>query len=316
MNTSLAIATWAGYFRPLEGVTHNEDAAIKKELERLQIPVTFVDWATKNYSWRSTQHPAILVKSTWRYEDAANRFARWLKQLQHEARSKTINVPALLQWNMNKSYQGYLAEKGIATPNTVYFPSGTPVNLVTERIAPFLTQTDKVVVKPAISAASKQVTLLTTQQLKEGALQPVVQQLQNRPFLVQVFEPTIKTIGEKQAIVVGGNITHSVRIQPAEDNFVSQHSKGATRENYTLTQPETTFVQAVLRALPYAPSYARIDFFTRSTGQPILNEVEVIEPPLYLQDYEKSLQQFCSTMAQQYTQLASNVKTKIVKLFT
>jgi glutathione synthase/RimK-type ligase-like ATP-grasp enzyme len=316
MNTSLAMATWAGYFKPLQGITHDEDAALKKEFSRLQIPVTFVDWATKGYPWRSNQHPAILVKSTWRYEDTPNRFIRWLKQLQHEALAKTINPPPFLQWNVNKAYLGDLSEKGITTPNTIYCPSGTPVNLITERVALLALQSDKIIIKPAISAASKQVTLLTSQQIQEDALAPIIQQFNHRPFLVQAFEPTIKTLGEKQAVAVNGEILHSVKIMPAADNFVSQHSKGATREPYTLTQPETTFVQKVLQALPHNPTYARIDFFTRNTGEPVLNEVEGIEPPLYLDSHEKSLQTFCATMAKHYTHLAETVTAKTAQLFT
>ena len=315
MKTSLAIATWAGHFKPLQGIIHTEDVALQREFERLEIPVTFVDWATKGYPWRSEQHPAILVKYTWRYEDNPHRFSRWLRQLQHEASGKTINPPLFLQWNVKKDYLGDLAKKGIVIPDTIYWPSDTPFNLVMQGVEALASKNGNIIVKPAISAASKQVTLLTSQQVQSGKLYSVIQQLKHRPFLVQAFEPTIKTIGEKQVIVVGGEILHSVRIMPATDNFVSQHSQGATREAYSLTEQETDFVKRVINALPHNPLYARVDFFTRDTGEPVLNEVEGIEPPLYLDDYEKSLRKFCAAIAKQYTQLTKNVNSKTTQLF-
>jgi glutathione synthase/RimK-type ligase-like ATP-grasp enzyme len=109
------------------------------------------------------------------------------------------------------------------------------------------------------------------------------------PVLVQPFLAEIVDPGEWSLLFFDGRLSHAVVKRPASGDFRVQSHHGGSSE---AREPSPTLVAAaeeVLRvALPLATGaarptlYARVDIVVVA-GRPLLMELEVIEPALFLQ---------------------------------
>lgn len=180
-----------------------------------------------------------------------------------------LNPPALLRWNSDKRYLADLAAAGVATVPTVFAEVAHDEALAAARAA---LHTQELVVKPRISASAT-----STTRVARGDPAPKLANAMIQPFL-----PSVQDAGELSVFFFGGARAHAVRKVAAVGDFRVQREYGGA---FTLVEPsaaEVAVAHAALAAAPETPFYARVDLVPDAAGRPLLMELELIEPDLYL----------------------------------
>ncbi len=252
----------------------DEDDQLARALRERGHTVAAPVWTDPAVDWLS--YDAVVLKSPWDYFDRIQEFYAWLDQL------KALNVRLLnpletVRWNADKRYLREIAAAGFPIVPTRWLPQGSPFE-ATDLFAEF--QTEKLVVKPAVSGGAKNTFALTLAEAEaqKTALAPL---LAEEDFLAQPFLPEIQTQGEWSLLYFGGEFSHCVLKTPRSGDFRVQLYFGADTAN----RPAPPALQATADRLvaQFAPGclYARVDA-VEVGGEFLLMELELIEPMLFL----------------------------------
>jgi glutathione synthase/RimK-type ligase-like ATP-grasp enzyme len=103
-----------------------------------------------------------------------------------------------------------------------------------------------------------------------------------RPVLIQPFLPSVSSHGEASLVYLGGELSHSLRKRPAGGDFRVQPLYGGTHEAIEPSAAELHAAERALAVSPGDPLYARVDLIPGEDGSPLVIELELIEPSLYL----------------------------------
>jgi glutathione synthase/RimK-type ligase-like ATP-grasp enzyme len=192
---------------------------------------------------------AIAIRSCWDYHLRPAEFLAWLDSLH----TTVINPPSLIRWNLDKRY---LRRLGMAMPETHWLTEGE------SRIVD-----GAHVVKPFISASAHQTHLIDGGNVAG-------------PAMVQRFVPEIEQ-GEWSVVFLGGDYSHAVLKRPAPGDFRVQMEFGGSVRHQPPPSSVLRFAEEAMRRLPEPAVFARVDIVVAAEG-PLLMEIEVIEPELFL----------------------------------
>ncbi len=180
-----------------------------------------------------------------------------------------LNPPSVLRWNTDKIYLADLAAAGVATVPTHFAEIAHDEALAAAR-AEF--GVEELVVKPRVSAAAA-----STGRVRPGDAAPNLAGAMIQPFL-----PSVQDAGELSIFYFGGKRAHAVRKVAAAGDFRVQREYGGA---FSVVEPEAAEIavaEAALAATPESPFYARVDLIPGADGRPLVMELELIEPDLYL----------------------------------
>lgn len=226
--------------------------------------------------------PITLLRSTWNYVHHRDHFLEWADAL---GPGRLINPPAVVRWNTHKRYLRQLEAEGFPTVPTVLIPRGSRVRLPAIQAAKLLeadwTQGGgRLVAKPAVGAGSFATRVLDGTAEDQAFWDEAVE---TRDMLLQPFLPTVESSGERALVYVGGRFTHAVQKSPrfagdAED--VSSTSVEMAEDELELSRKLLRWVE---RELPAgALVYARVDLIRSCDDRPLVMELELVEPSLFL----------------------------------
>jgi glutathione synthase/RimK-type ligase-like ATP-grasp enzyme len=259
-----------------------DDLRIVEALASRGIETGRVPWDDPETDWDA--YDAVVIRSTWDYAKRRDEFVRWCDSIGR----RLHNSPALVRWNSDKRYLADLASAGIAVVETEFVGPGDPV--------PELT--GEVVVKPNVSAGGRD----------SGRFGPAAHELalelveriraSGRTAMVQPYHETVDSIGETAVLCIDGEPAHTLRkhavLRPDEVAPVRDDAIGAAEVMYDpgLVVPGEAaddelelareIVAEVGRRFDYLPLYARVDTIRAAAGEPLLLELEAIEPNFYL----------------------------------
>ena len=212
----------------------------------------------------------VLPLTVWGYHRAG---ARWADQVSawETAGVRLQNPASVLRWNADKGYLSRLAERGAPVPDTVLVERVTP-EAMADAAAAF--GTDRLVAKPRVSASAYQTLRWSPgEPLDAGP---------TGPALIQPYLPAIEQQGELSMFFLGGRYNHAVRKVPRSGDFrVQPEYQGVI----TATDPapdEQAAAQAILAVVEEPLLYARVDLVRGLDDRPVLMELELVEPDLYL----------------------------------
>ena len=180
-----------------------------------------------------------------------------------------LNPPAVLRWNTDKIYLADLAAAGVATVPTHFAEIAHDAALAAARAEFGVVE---LVVKPRVSAAAA-----STGRVQPGDAAPNLAGAMIQPFL-----PSVQDAGELSIFYFGGKRAHAVRKVAAAGDFRVQREYGGA---FSVVEPdaaEIAVAEAALAATPESPFYARVDLIPGADGRPLVMELELIEPDLYL----------------------------------
>jgi glutathione synthase/RimK-type ligase-like ATP-grasp enzyme len=182
------------------------------------------------------------------------------------------NPPSVLHWNADKRYLGRLAQRDAPVVPTLYVERMTAA-VLEEAAATF--GTDALIAKPQVSASAWQ----TIRWSPGGSLAGGP----SGPAMIQPFLPSIRDEGELSLIYFDGAFSHAIRKRPKPGDFRVQPEYDAVITAHAPAADELACAEAILARIDEDLLYARIDLVRGSGGAPVLMELELVEPDLYLE---------------------------------
>jgi glutathione synthase/RimK-type ligase-like ATP-grasp enzyme len=239
------------------------------------IEACVVAWDDPTVSWQ--RFDAALLRSTWDYTDRLNAFLAWCERV--GAQTRLCNAADLVRWNTDKRYLVELAQAGIPV---------VPTHLVqSRRDFDALPALEDFVVKPSVGAGSRGARRFGAAQ-RDAARDHALDLLaRGRAVLVQPYMAQVDAQGETALVFIDGVFSHAI----AKAALLPQPGGEDTQalfapERITARRPaaaELDMACRIVRDLPFAtPLYARIDLLPSVEG-PLLLELEVTEPSLFLE---------------------------------
>ena len=264
-----------------------EDRKIIPALAKHNIEATAAIWSDKTINW--TDFDYLIFRNTWDYFEKETEFKIWLNQIA-QLEIKTLNPIKIITQNIHKFYLREMEQQGITILPTVFIDKTEHLNL-SELIPPHW---KKAVIKPAFSAGS-----YLTEVFEISEIQAISEKYKtiaaDKELLLQEFMPEIQTLGETSFIFFNKKFSHAVNKKPVEGDFRVQSLFGG---KYTLVQPNEKLIekaQKIVDSLPKDLLYARVDGILIE-NELYLMEIECIEPDLYFDLSENSLERFVAAI--------------------
>jgi len=257
----------------------DEDApALIEALAACDVEAVPAVWDDQGVDWAGFD--LVVVRSTWDYPDRREQFLAWAESLQH-----VLNAPQVLRWNTDKRY---LTTLGLEAIPTVFLEPGNPFHPPS---APF-------VVKPAVGAGS-----IGAARYDAGdgsALEHVADlHAAGKTAMVQPYLESVDHEGEIALLYTGGAFSHAVRKAPILAPGGGPGAGLYVEERITATEPSREELELAERALAAVSFprdqllYARVDLLPG----PVVLEVELTEPSLFLGYADGAVERFAEAIA-------------------
>jgi hypothetical protein len=248
-----------------------EGQLLRAALRRRGVEAVPAIW---NEDRRWDDFDGVVLRTAWDYFYAIDQFLDWARQLG----DRLVNPPELVEWNADKRYLFELEADGIPIVDTDYIPPGTGFDL----------PPGKFVVKPAISAGVND-----TATYDDTRHEPALRHIRalhdaGRTVLIQPYYHRIDVEAETAVIFIDGQVSHCMRKGPLLSLDQPIEQGPWRREDMSLREPEADMVELaratndlVVRRF-VQPAYARVDAIRNDSGAPVVLELELIEPSLFL----------------------------------
>lgn len=255
----------------------SDDQLLLGPLRALGVNVEVAVWDDATVDW--TRYDLVVIRSPWDYADRRDEFVTWARSV-----PRLVNDAATVAWNTDKCYLAELAGTGVTIVPTTWVLPGDP-----EWTPPL---SGEWVIKPAISAGSRDTGRydLSDPQHRGLAAAHVDRLIRGgRVVMIQPYLTAVDTYGETALIFFGGRYSHSIRKGPMLDGpdlGVPGLYKPEVITPREPTPAERELAERVLAALPAdlaPPLYARVDVIPGVDGAPVLVELELTEPSLFLE---------------------------------
>ncbi|AXE25089.1 hypothetical protein C0216_17985 [Streptomyces globosus] len=265
--TRVAVATSA------LGLAHDSDLPVLLEALRARgLEAEAADWNEPDRDW--SRYSAVTIRSTWDYALRRPSFLAWAEAV--EAATLLDNPADVVRWNTDKRYLHDLADRGVPVVPTRFAAPGEDVPLPEE---------GHFVVKPSVSAGAQDTARYAPHQRGLAAAHAAALHASGRTVMVQPYLSRIEE-GERALVFLGGVFSHAIRKGPVLtetglDNTRTPHPGLAPHQP---TAPERELARAALAAVPADRPllYARVDIATADDGRPVVMELELVEPDLFL----------------------------------
>ncbi|WP_167736601.1 hypothetical protein [Nocardioides sp. 1609] len=261
--TDVLLVTCSGY---PDGEPGHEllDAA----LAELGVSSRWAVWDDPSVDWAGAR--LVAVRSTWDYQDRRPEFLTWAEGIG----PALVNGAAAFRWNTDKSYLVDLAEQ-TDLPVVPSVLAGDE-DAVRAAAGGFGTA----VVKPRVGASGVGVEVV----VDAAAWRPAVPG-SGGPWLVQPLVDSVHREGEQSVFVLDGRpVSQARKVTGGHDVRVHERHGGTT----TAVPLEDAAARLAVDAVAVASGrtgadllYARVDLL-HLDGRPVVSEVEVTEPGLYL----------------------------------
>jgi hypothetical protein len=241
-------------------------------LREAGLAVELVRWDDPAVEW--TGFDLAVVRSCWDYAWRLEEFLGWADSV-----PRLRNPVEVLRWNTDKVYLRDLERAGLPVVPTVWDPVG----------AGELPDAREWVVKPSVSAGSRD----TARWGAPAAVLEHVAELTGagRTAMVQPYLSSVDALGETAMLFIGGGFSHAVGKGPLLAAGEGVRQDRDSRGDLRTAEPTTAqreVAQAVFDAVPglvgvdSSPLYARIDLVQDADGRPVVLELELTEPSLFL----------------------------------
>jgi len=257
-----------------------EDRLVMDGLEKLNLRTIKKDWNDTNFNWSSTK--SAIFRSTWDYFDQFSNFRNWLELVKEQC--YLINPYEQINWNLDKHYLLDLQKLDLPIVESVFVSKKTQLNLDT--ISKSKNWKD-IVIKPTISGAARHTYHLKNDEIKKFQ-DKWLSLTNNEDFMVQEFQKNILSTGEIAVMLFGGEYSHSVLKKAKKGDFRVQDDFGGSVEIINPSLEIIELAEKTVKSLKTMPLYARVDIIFDNGSNPVISELELIEPELWFRFKEES----------------------------
>lgn len=253
-------------------------------------------------SWQVWDDPAVdwagfdlaVLRATWDYPGDRHGFLDWTGRV-----PRLANPADVVAWNSDKTYLRDVAAAGVPVVPTEWSDPGEPIELPTREF----------VVKPSVGAGSRGVGRFGPGEHAAARSHASVLHDAGRTVMVQPYLPDVDIAGETALIYLDGSFSHAVRKASMlpEATVHDLAPDGQTGlfvpERISVHPPDPDQlrlgdqVMALLRArFGGELLYARVDVVRAPEG-PVVLELELVEPSLYLQYDQDAAARFAAAVS-------------------
>ncbi|MCW2749068.1 MAG: hypothetical protein JWR83_178 [Aeromicrobium sp.] len=245
---------------------------IQAAADQRAIKAEILAWDDPNADWRAFD--AVVVRSCWDYIARREEFLGWAASVPRLHNSREV-----IEWNTDKVYLRQLEAAGIPIIETRWdIAAGDDIGSPGEWV-----------VKPTVSAGSRNTARWhTAEDVYAHSAQLTAA---GRTSMTQPYISSVDNEGETAMLFIGGVFSHAIRkgqlLEPGEG--VVQDRAGRETIDPRMPSPaQREIAQAALAAVdtvlghPADLLYARVDLVTDTDGSPIVIELELTEPSLFL----------------------------------
>lgn len=243
---------------------------LQQALTDAGIEYQWLAWDDPQADWRAPT-PTI-IRSTWNYVHQHQAFVAWAQRVATVA--PLWNPADVIASNVHKSYLLELTARGVATVPTMVLPQHgiMPTDLFAAIGAA------RIVIKPAIGAGSYGARWFATQTpgAADAATAHATALAAAGDVLLQPYVASVEAYGERSLVWIDGDISHAIRKSP---RFAGEHENVAGP--LPITPTERALATAALAPWRNRILYGRVDMANDEHGQPMIMELELIEPSLF-----------------------------------
>ena len=271
---------------------HDEELLLEAMRES-GITAGVLSWDDPNVDWSGAR--ITVLRSTWNYQLDRVAFLRWAESVAKVA--ELWNPFPIISWNSHKSYLLDLDRRGLPV---------VPTELVTRNADRTLESIladrgwQSMVIKPAVSASSYRTLRIDAGQVAVGEVHLRALAAEG-DGLVQSYLPSVEGYGERALVWIDGEVTHAVRKSPrfsGEDESVSEEVEFTGDERLVAERA----IEVVGDLLSEPLLYARIDLAPDADGNPVVMELELIEPSLFFKQSTEALRRFVAAIQRRIDQ--------------
>ncbi len=248
------------------------------------LTASLVAWDDPAVTW--SDYEIAVLRSAWNYIENLEVFLDWA--VTAAAQTHLFNPVEVVQWNTHKGYLRDLAKRGVPVVPTAWLGVGEELDLAD-------IMADRgwhdVVAKPVVGAGSF-LTDRITDPHSASARAFWSELCTDREVMVQPSLASVEAYGERSLIWIDGELTHAVRKSPRlgdADESVS--------DALPIAHAERELAEAVVADIPQSLLYARIDLIRDDDDQPMVAELELVEPSLFLKQEPASLRRLVRGIA-------------------
>ena len=231
----------------------------------------------------------VVIRTTWDYWDRHEEFLAWTRSVPRLANSAEV-----VGWNTDKTYLRRLADAGIPVVPTTWVPPGEAFDVPP---APF-------VVKPSVSAGARDTAAYDGGDQEARAHVARLHET-GKTVMVQPYLDRVDAEGETAVLVFDGEVSHAACKSAVLTLGEGEPELGSwTMGSRTPSDAEVALalrVVAEVRGWGDDLLYARVDLLPG----PVLIELEVTEPSLFLQHAPGSAQTFARAVRERVTRGAA-----------
>ncbi|MCK6573055.1 hypothetical protein L6V77_18390 [Myxococcota bacterium] len=227
-----------------------------------------------------------VLRSPWNYHHHLDAFLAFAARV--AARRTLLNPLHIVRWNARKTYLRDLKQRGVPVVPTAFVPRGGGDEALSA-----IARTcgwDDVVVKPVVSGGSFGTRRFRAPEFDDG--QAFLHDLTaTREVMVQGYVPDVEGRGERAVVFIDGMLTHAVRKSrrlAGDDEAVS--------EALAIADDERALAELALRPYRDRLLYGRVDMVRDAHGVPMVMELELLEPSLFLAQHPPALQRLADAI--------------------
>jgi glutathione synthase/RimK-type ligase-like ATP-grasp enzyme len=258
-----------------------DEELLLKGLRARGLEPVMAAWDDPGVDWHSG---LTVIRSTWNYHHRVEAFVTWAESV--AGKGQLLNPAATVRWNAHKRYLTELEEMGFPVVPTAYATRGSAVRL--EELAGPRGWTD-IVIKPAVSAGS-----FGTRRVRagdpEGELH-LARVLETRDAMVQPYVSSVDGYGERSLVWIDGQVSHAIRKSP---RFLGDDESVTSQP---IADDERATATAIMDRIGAGLLYGRVDLARDTQGAPMVMELELIEPSLFLLQHPAGLTRLVDAIA-------------------
>lgn len=245
------------------------DAVVSFDLEP-----SIVFWDDAAVEWDT--YDIVMSMYAWGYVLRRDQFLSWVDRV--AAVTRLVNPAPVLHWNSDKTYLADLAADAIPIVPTTWVPPG----------APWSPPSDDYVIKPSVASGGIGAARYVTQGLDTAERH--VHALHDEGFtvMVQPYQPAVDTVGETGLVFLDGQFSHAIGKAALLRADVGVTERLWEHQVITAVEPtdrQRTVAEHVMRVVThrFGPTgYGRVDLVDGTDDHPLLLELELVEPSLFL----------------------------------
>jgi glutathione synthase/RimK-type ligase-like ATP-grasp enzyme len=224
------------------------------------VEAALLAWDDPAVDWDAAA-PTIL-RSTWNYALHVHAFLAWIDRV--AAAGALWNPPAIVRGNVYKRYLLALAARGVpVVPTTLVERGGTE-----------LPQFDRFIIKPEVGAGS-----LGARVFRGGdpeARVHLAKLTATGAALVQPYVESVEGYGERSLVWIDGELSHAIKKTPRLSGDAER-----VEGPFPIADDERAVATAALAPIADQILYARVDLVRDAAGDPMVMELELVEPSLF-----------------------------------